>query len=186
MVAVDEILQRIRTGAEIFVVVAHFAGFADHTDRETAAAPALADAGVENGGFKARVGADDEERVCFFDALNGRVEEVACAAERRIKCRPILATVEVLGTERLYQFGQSVHFFDRGEVAGNRADLLAGRASHCRLDGAEGFGPGCRLQAAALADVRTIEALRLQAVPDEAALVGDPLFVDLVVDARHA
>src|SRR5690606_29305329 len=49
----------------------------------------------------------------------------------------------------------------------------------------KGLGPGRRLQPAALADVRPVEALTLEAVPDEAGLVGNPFLVDGVVDARQ-
>lgn len=93
--AVDQILQRVGTAAEVIIAVAQFARLADHADRELAAAPALADAGVEDGGLEARIGADDQQRIGLVDARYGRVEQVACTAERRIECRPILATVEI-------------------------------------------------------------------------------------------
>ncbi len=134
MVAIHQILQRIGTSTEIFVIITQVTAFADHADREAAAAPALADAGIEHGSLEARVRADNQQRISLFDAFDRRVEEVACTAERRIKCRPILATVEVLGTERLHQFGERVHFLDRSEVAGDRADLFAGRLGNCGLD----------------------------------------------------
>ncbi len=63
-----KLAERIGAGAEIVIGVAQFAALADHGDREVAGTVALADAGVENGRFIARVGADDQQRVGAFDA----------------------------------------------------------------------------------------------------------------------
>ena len=52
-------------------------------------------------------------------------------------------------------------------------------------DGRESLAPGRGAQAAVLADIGLVEALRLQAVPDEAGLVGDPLLVHRLVQARQ-
>ena len=49
----------------------------------------------------------------------------------------------------------------------------------------ERLAPGRGPQAAVLADIGPVEALRPQAVPDEAGLVGDPLLVHRLVDARQ-
>jgi len=45
--------------------------------------------------------------------------------------------------------------------------------------------PGRRRQLAVDAHVGAIDALRLQAIDDVAGLVGDPLLVDRLVDARQ-
>ena len=52
-------------------------------------------------------------------------------------------------------------------------------------DGREGLAPGGGHELAVLAHVGPVEALRLQAVGDMAGLVGDPLLVHGVVDARQ-
>ena len=68
--------QRLRPGAEIFVRIGQVVPFADQSDREGALQPALADAGVEDGRFLARVRADDQQRIRVLDARDGRVEEI--------------------------------------------------------------------------------------------------------------
>ena len=99
-VAVGQIAQRLGAGAEMLVVVGQVGRVADHADRQIAGAPALADAGVEHRRFEARIGADDQDRVGLLDAGDGRVEEVAGAAERRVERRAVLAAVDVRRAER--------------------------------------------------------------------------------------
>ena len=112
--AIGQRLQRLRPGAELLIVVAKVADFADHADRQIALPPALADARIEHGRLEARIGADDQHGVSLFDALDGGVEEVARAAESRIECGAVLPAVDVFGTERPDQLLQRVHFLDAG------------------------------------------------------------------------
>ena len=69
-----EIAQRSRTGAQVLVVVGEIRRFADDADVR-AAQPSLADARVQHRRFEARVRADQQDRVGFVDAGDGRVEE---------------------------------------------------------------------------------------------------------------
>jgi hypothetical protein len=147
--------------------------------------PALADAGVEHRGFIARVGADDQHRIGLLDAFDGRVEDVAGAAERRIECGAVLAAIGILRAERSHQQLERVDFLDGGEIAGDSADLFGCRLRHRVLDRGEGLGPAGGNQLAVLAHIGAVEALRAQAVPDEAGLVGNPLLVHRLVDARQ-
>ncbi|MNZ93715.1 hypothetical protein D3C78_1127940 [compost metagenome] len=103
MRTVGQIGKRFRAGAEIFIIVAQLAGFADHADRETAATPALADAGVEHGRFVTRVGTNDQQGVGLFDAFNGGIEQIAGAAKRRVERCTILTAIDIGRTERSEQ-----------------------------------------------------------------------------------
>ena len=115
-----------------------------------------------------------------------RVEEVACTAERRIECCAILAAVDV-GSSRATSSVPSAHTFPRRKrdrrqsrrscrrVVAATAALMAAKASFQVA--------GCRRPS--LLHIGPVETLGLQAVPDEAGLVGNPLLVDLFVDARH-
>ena len=62
--------QRICACAEIVVGITQFGLFADHADREIGHPEPLADTGIQDRGFKARVRADDQQRVGAFDALD--------------------------------------------------------------------------------------------------------------------
>ena len=63
----------------------------------------------------------------LLDAFDGRVEDVAGAAERRIERGAVLAAVDVLRAERLHQQLQRIHLLDRGEIAGDGADPAPAR-----------------------------------------------------------
>ena len=93
--AVRQFLQRLRTGAEMLVVVAQVADLADHADRQVADAPALADARIEHRSLEARIGADNQHRVRLLDAFDGRIEDIARASKRRIKRRAILPAIDI-------------------------------------------------------------------------------------------
>src|ERR1700720_1893125 len=85
MLASRKIAERIGAGAEIVVSVSEVGLGADYADLELARAPALADARVEDGGFLARVRADDQKRVGLLDAGDGRIEDIGGAAGLRIE-----------------------------------------------------------------------------------------------------
>ena len=59
------------------------------------------------------------------------------------------------------------------------------RALHPRRDGLEGLGPRGRAQHAPVAQIGLVEPLRAQPVDHVAGLVGDPLLVHRLVDARQ-
>src|ERR1700731_2182698 len=85
MLADREFAQRIRARAEIVVTVGEIGLGADQADLELAAAPALADARVENGSLLARIRAHDQKRISLLDAGNGRIENVGGATVLRIE-----------------------------------------------------------------------------------------------------
>ena len=92
---IHERRERLGPGAEIGVIVGEIGLLADHTDLELAAAPALADARVQNRRLLSRIGADDHQPVGLVDAGDRRVEKIARAAERGIKCGAILPAIDV-------------------------------------------------------------------------------------------
>src|SRR5690606_10907487 len=113
------------------------------------------------------------------------IEDIGCPAALRIELGAVLTAVDAGGTERLHERLQREHLLDAGEIASDGADALAIRRADLRRNGRERFAPRCRHQPAVLADIGRIEALRPEAVPDEAGLVGDPLLVHRLVHARH-
>src|SRR5690606_2732218 len=77
--------ERVRAGAEIFMRIGEIRALADHADARPAHPPPLADAAVEDGGLAAWIAADKENDVGFLDPGNGRVEDVARTAVRRVE-----------------------------------------------------------------------------------------------------
>src|SRR6478609_4207767 len=80
-----EFAERVGARAEIIVGVSEVGPVTDHTDLELAAAPALANARVENGGFLARIRAHNQQRVGLLDPGDSRIEYVAGAAGLRVE-----------------------------------------------------------------------------------------------------
>ncbi len=103
----------------------------------------------------------------------------------RVELRAVLPAVEVGRAQPVGERLEGEHVLGADEVAGDEAHALRVRRLHLGGDGGEGFGPGGRRQAAVAADVGPVETLRLEAVDDVPGLVGDPLLVHVVVDARQ-
>src|SRR5687768_6920178 len=163
MLAAGEVSERIRAGAEIVVIVGEIGLAADHADLELSRAPALANARVENSGFLARIGPDDQQRVGLFDPRNGRIEDVARTSELRIEGVAALhrqIAAAVLAHEPL----EREHLFDRGEIPGDSAHPLAVGHPDLGGDGCESLRPGRRAELAVIADIWPVEPLRAQAV----------------------
>ena len=173
------------SGAEELVGIGEIDPLADQPDREIAHAPALADAGVEHRGFPARIGADDQQRVGLLDAGDRRIEQVARPAPARIEPGAVLPAVEIGDAEPRHQILERKDLLDRRQLADDGADAVGARRLDLGGDGVERGRPGRRYQAAVLPDIGLVEALRAQAVDHVAGLVGNPLLVHVVVDARQ-
>jgi hypothetical protein len=171
--------------AEMVIRIGEVGPLADHPDRHAARPEGAADAGIEHRRLAPRIGADDEDGVGPVDAGNAGVEQIAgpaaAAAERRMR----LAAIDMGHLEALHHELEGEHLLDRGEIADQRRharwrgglDPLGGQRQRLR--------PAGRAQPAAVTDIGPIEALRLQPVPDEAGLVGDPLLVHVLMGARQ-
>ena len=185
MRAARDIRQRLRPRAEIVVGIGEIDPLADHADRDGAAAPALADAAVEHGRFPPRIAADNQQCIGFLDAGNGRVEEVARPPPFGIERGTILAAVEIGDSEPRHQILERESLLDRGKITDDGAD--AGRVGllDFRGDGVECIPPRGRIELSVLANVGLVETLGAQAVDDVTGLVGNPLLVHIVIDARQ-
>ncbi len=146
---------------------------------------ALADAGVEDRGLEARVGADEHDGIGFLDAGNAGVEEIAGAAALLAQRRAILAAIDVLDAQRGCQLLPGEGFLGADEIAENNAHAFGLCRLHLLGNPAEGLGPGGGAQLAELADIGLVKALGFQAVPDKAGLVGNPFLVHVLVGARQ-
>ncbi len=187
MGAVGDLGERLGAGAEIVVSIGEVFILADQADGKLALAlaGALQNTGIEHRRFMARIGADQKNRVGLIDAGDGGIEEVGGAAEGRIELGAVLAAIDVGRAERIGEKLEREHFLRRGKVAGDRGEAGAVEAVQPLGDDAEGLVPAGRRELAVPPDIRPVEPLGAQAVPDMAGLVGDPLLVDGVVDARQ-
>src|SRR5260370_22613645 len=118
MLAGGEIAERIRAGTEIVVFVSQLGPGADHADLELAAAPALADARVENGGLMPRVRAPDQKRVGLLNAGDTRIENIGGAAGFWVE--GIAALDRQIDRALLrQQILEREHLFPPGELSGD-------------------------------------------------------------------
>jgi hypothetical protein len=145
----SELLQRVRTGAEMLIGIAQVADLADHADREIARPPALADAGIEHRRFLRGLAPMISTASACSMPFDGRIEDVARAAERRIERRHPGGSRCSWRAERPSSALQRVHVLDGRQVTRDGADLVAMPGLRDRiLDGGKGLFPGRRLQLA--------------------------------------
>src|SRR6185312_3771049 len=132
--------------------------------------------------------ADDEDRVRFLDPGDRRVEGIEIAP-RRIEPGTILPAVEIGRTERGEEVLERQHTLRVAEIAGDGADAVRCRGLYALGDSGKRLLPTGRLQLAVAADPGPVETAALQAVEREARLVGQPLFVHVLIqpwqDAQH-
>ncbi len=124
MLAGSEFTERIRARAEIVVIVSEIGLGADQADLELAGAPALADTRVEDGGFLARVGTDDQQRIGLLDPGNGRIEDPGRPSRLGVKGVAALHR-QIAGTVLAQEIPKREHLLDRGEITGDGPDPLA-------------------------------------------------------------
>ena len=174
-----EAFQRLAVIADMHIVIGQVDRLTDQPDRG-AAQPGLADAGVQHRRLVARVGADQLDHLRVVDILDPGGADIGRAVADR-QARAIDAAFD-LAAQPLDQVLQAEGGLDRNQIADQAGNLLA---LHGAGGGFQRLGPACRAQAAVFADIGLVEALAAQAVPDEAGLVVDPLFVHGVVVARQ-
>src|SRR5262249_42052131 len=107
--------KRLRSGADIVVRVGQVRLRPDYADWKFSGAPALADARIEDRGFLARIGADDQQCVGTIDPRYCSIEQVAGAAPGRIERRAILPAIEIGDLQARHQIFEREDFLDRSE-----------------------------------------------------------------------
>src|SRR6185437_12280074 len=142
----------------------------DRRRLEAALEPALAQPRIDDRRLEARVAADEEAGIGFFDAGDGGVEEVAGAA-RRIERGAVLAAIEMGRAQLRHQILERHHRLAIDEVTRDGGDLVARDRLEALRDDGEGLAPLGLDELAVAPHIRAIEALAAQAVNSEARLV---------------
>ena len=147
--------------------------------------PALAQARVDERRLPARVGADQQAGVGLLDAGDRRVEQIAGAA-RGIEPGAVLAAVDVRASRAAAASSRTSTIVSQSTRSPTmNATLRPSTPSSRVADRGERLAPVGRAQLAVPLDHRHVEAAPLQPVIGEAALVGDPLLVHVLVEARQ-
>src|SRR5262249_44645843 len=128
---------------------------ADRANPETAVKIALAQPRIDERRFPARVCADKQTNIRFFDARDRRVEQVSGAA-LRVEPGAVLTTIKTHRAEAGQELLQREHCFGVAQIAGNRGDALARNDLQPFRNKLEGLAP-IHLALAVAADIRAIE-----------------------------
>ena len=104
---------------------------------------------------------------------------------RRIELRPVLPAIDIGRAKLPCEQLQREHLLGRGEIAGDGSEALAVKFAQYLGNRTEGFVPGDSLKPSVAPEVRPVETLHAQSIPHMARLVGNPFFVDCVVDPRQ-
>ncbi len=165
---VEHLLQAGRASAHVMIAVVEVGLVADHADAHAGGQPALAQAGVDQRGFQARVGPDQHHRVGLLQPRDGGVEQPAFA-RTVAQGRAVLAAVDIGRAQGLEQVHGRLHRLRVLQVAGDHADAAGIGLPDLGGDGVERLGPGRGLQRLALAHIRPVEPLAHQAVDGRSA-----------------
>ena len=138
---------------------------------------------MTSGALVARVGADQQAEIGLLDAGDRGVEQIA-AARAGIEPGAVLATVQMRRAEARHQVLEDDHRLAVDQIADDRRDPIPGHPGEDIADRGERVAPVGDAQLAVPPDHRHIQAPLLQAVVGEPRLVGDPLLVDVLVQAR--
>ena len=141
----------------------------------------LADAGVDQRRFPARIGRDQQDHICFLDPSDGGVE-IHRSEARHIIGQPGLAAFQHVGAHRFQQLLRRVHGLAIHQIAGNRGHRTAGFHIGYHL---KRFVPARFFQLAVLAHIRLVETALHQPVDRMTGFVGRPFLVHVIVDARQ-
>ena len=161
------------------VFIGQISGFADQPDVR-AIDPGLADPGVQHRGLDRRVGADQLDELGAVQILDRGGADIGPPVAGG-QFRAIGAAFDS-AAQTFDQLFQGKCGLDRNQITDQAGNLLAlhrlGRLG-------QRLGPGGRAQLAVFADVRTVQTLAAQAIPDKAGLVGNPFLVHAVMVARQ-
>ena len=177
--------EAVRPSTQIGVVVSQIGLLADDANGAATLQHPLANAGIEHRGLKPRIGTDQQDGVGLFDRGDAGVEKVTGPATQLAQRRSVLAAIDVFDAQLLRQLTNRESFFSTYQIAQDDADAVGLRRLHFLGNAEESFGPGGGAQLAEFAHVGPVEPLTLQAVPDEARLVGNPFLVHVFMGARQ-
>ena len=155
----------------------------DRGDPEIAVEMALAQPRIDERRFPSRVGADQQTNVRVLDARNRGVEQVSGAASR-IELSTVLTAIEAHRAEAGEKLLQGKHCLGIAQITGNRRDALARNLLQPLGDELDCLAP-LHLALALAADIGPVEPAADEPVDRIPGLVGDPLLVDRLVDARQ-
>ena len=133
----------------------------------------------------ARVGTDDQQCVGSFDAFNGCVEQISGPPVPWMQHGAILAAVIIRRADGLHQALQRKQIFNACQITADGADMLWRIGLDTVGDQRKSLLPAGRAQFAAFAQIRPVEPLCRQTIPDESGLVGNPFLVHRLIEPRH-
>ena len=175
--------------AEVLDAESGVEGFANEADFEVGADPLFADAGVEDCGFVARVGADEEDGVCFFDTVDFGVEGVGGADVDAVGDGGGtlgLVQSEIIGVEGVGEIFHGDEGLGIDEMAGDGFEFVGRRSETVKGGGnfCERHFPSCRLEFVIPPYQRVSKSLCLQAVAGETGFVIYPFLIHIVIESR--
>src|SRR5262249_30947307 len=135
----------------------------DARDSARAVQIALADPGVDDRRFPARIGTDQQDRVGLLDTTHARIEDVA-AAWPGLELAAVLAAVDIRRPARGHEVFERHHPLGVALVPRDRRDLGAVESLQLGRDRFEGLVPRRLDELAALTHVRPVETLVAQTV----------------------
>ena len=175
----QQLLKRCAVGANVGVIVGQIDSFTNQTN-SCATQPRFADTGVQNWRFNTWVGADHENVVSVIDVFDQRGADISGTVTSR-QTR-LVGTRLNLAAQTFDQGFEAECGFDVRQIANQTSDFLA---LHRRSNSGQSFVPASFAQLAVLADIRRVQTLAAQAVPNVTRLIGNPLFVYAIVVARQ-
>ena len=135
----------------------------------------------------AHIRANDQQRICMLNAGNRRIHQVfltrAFTPRRAERCS-VLTTINVLHTESIHQIFQSLHRFRASQITCNSRDAFWVTLKFFSND-AECFVPRDRYEFTFFAHIRLVQTLTTKTVPDETGFIGNPFFIDGIINDRN-
>ena len=144
----------------------------------------LAQPNIEQRGFLTGIGADKQNGIGRLDTGQTGIEQPV-RRFARIEQRTILAAFNAGRAQRCQKIAQRHHLFDGVQITHDAGNFVALQAIQAGGDGSERFGPRRLLQLAIHPHPRRIKPAFGEAIDGKAALVGQPFFIDVVVQARR-
>ena len=174
----------LRSRAQMLRAVGEVHILPNDTDGEAAFGPARAQPGIDDGGFRPWIGADDETGIGLIDPGDGGIEKIR-GPGAAIDLGAVLAAIDIGGPQRRHQVLQCRHGLAIGEIPGNGRNGGALHSLQPTSDGGEGFIPAGFREFAVTANIGPIQPLTLEPVIGEAGFVGNPFLVHVFIEPRQ-